>query len=132
MKTTTLLAGVFTFALPLLATIPVHAGSEDFKFELVEKEAKLGDPEIIAFTLTDIRTNEPVEDAIIIATRLDMAPEKMETMTTPVELLPSEEPGIYRFKSSFIMAGGWRFSLAAKVQGELETVQIQSIIEVTE
>ncbi|TJV09129.1 MAG: hypothetical protein E5Y18_24500, partial [Mesorhizobium sp.] len=47
----------------------------------------------------------------------------MEAMSTPVEALPPEEPGIYRFKTNLTMAGGWRFSLAAKVQGETETVE---------
>ena len=41
---------------------------------------------------------EPVRDAVIFSTRLDMAPDSMEMMTAPAELAPSIEPGIYRFK----------------------------------
>jgi hypothetical protein len=54
---------------------------------------------------------------------MDMAPDGMETMTSLVEALPSDESGIYRFKTDLTMAGGWRFSIAAKVQGEPETVE---------
>jgi hypothetical protein len=47
----------------------------------------------------------------------------METMTAPIEQLPSTETGIYRFKANLMMAGGWRLSLGAKVQGETGTVE---------
>ena len=65
----------------------------------------------------------PVADAVIFTTRLDMAPDGMEGMTAPVEALPSKIPGEYRFKVDLAMAGNWRFQIAAKVQGEAETVQ---------
>ena len=35
-------------------------------------------------------------DAVIMAKRLDMAPDSMPTMTTPLEPLPSTEPGRIR------------------------------------
>ena len=69
--------------------------------------------------------------AVIFATRLDMAPDGMEAMTTSVEALPSTEAGIYNFKVDLSMEGGWRLKLAAKVQGELETVQGELILRVT-
>jgi hypothetical protein len=65
---------------------------------------------------------------VIFATRLDMAPEGMATMTAPVEALPSTEPGVYRFRTNLMMAGGWQLSLAAKVQGEVGTLQNQLIL----
>jgi hypothetical protein len=34
---------------------------------------------------------------VIFATRLDMAPDGMEMMGTPVEAIPSGGPGVYRF-----------------------------------
>jgi hypothetical protein len=49
-------------------------------------------------------------------------------MTAPVEALPSTEPGVYRFRTNLMMAGGWQLSLAAKVQGEVGTLQNQLIL----
>ncbi len=63
---------------------------------------------------------------------MDMEPDGMETMTTPVEVLPSDEPGVYRFRTNLVMAGGWRFSIAAKVQGETETVEGKLVLKAVE
>jgi hypothetical protein len=46
----------------------------------------------------------------------------MDEMTSTLAQLPSTEPGLYRFKTKLTMAGGWRLSLGAKVQGETGTV----------
>lgn len=58
-----------------------------------------------------------------------MAPEGMEAMTTRIEPMPSQETGIYRFKTNLSMEGGWRLKLAMKVQGELETVQGELVLQ---
>jgi hypothetical protein len=42
-----------------------------------------------------------------------------------VTSMPSGKPGTYRFVTDLVMAGGWRFSVAAKVQGEPETVSAE-------
>jgi hypothetical protein len=73
--------------------------------------------------LVHLPDGKPVPDAVIFATRLDMAPEGMETMTASVEAMPGAEPGIYPFKVNLTMQGGWQFSLGAKVQGESETLE---------
>jgi hypothetical protein len=99
------------------------AAPDDYEFQLVEKQIQQSVDATIAVRLIDRRTGRPVENAVVFATRMDMAPEGMETMTTPVEAMPSTEPGVYNFKSNLVMAGGWRFSIAAKVQGESETIE---------
>ena len=66
---------------------------------------------------------------VIFTTRMDMAPENMEGMTTPVDVLPSTDPNVYAFKTTFTMAGSWRFRVAAKVQGEDETVQTDIVLK---
>jgi len=38
------------------------------------------------------------------------------------QAVPSDEPGVYSFKTDLSMAGRWLLSIAAKVQGEAETV----------
>ena len=50
----------------------------------------------------------------------------------PVEAIPSDEPGVYRFRTNLIMAGGWRFSIAAKVQGETGTVESRLVLKAVE
>ena len=81
--------------------------------------------------LVDKRSGAAVPDAVIFATRIDMAPDGMPTMTAPIEALPSTEPGVYRFKTNLMMAGGWRLSLAAKLQGETGTLENKLVLRVT-
>ena len=71
---------------------------------------------------------KPVPDAVIFATRLDMAPDGMQEMVTKVTPMPGTEPGLYRFKANLSMAGGWQLSLGAKVQGETGTVENKIVI----
>ena len=43
--------------------------------------------------------------------------------------MPGAEPGTYRFKATFGMAGRWQLSLGAKVQGETGTVENKLVIQ---
>ncbi len=98
------------------------SGAKDYRFDLISTDHRVGSGVILEVLLTDLRTGAPVEGAVIFATRMDMAPDGMESMTSPVTAMPSDLPGTYRFATDLTMAGGWRFSVAAKVQGEPETV----------
>ena len=104
------------------------ADASDYEFQLVQKEMKKGDA-VVAVRLVNKKTGKPVPDAVITAKRLDMAPDAMPTMTTPLEPLPSAEPGVYRFKTNLTMQGGWQLSLAAKVQGETGTVESKLVLK---
>jgi hypothetical protein len=110
---------------------PVRADVKDYEFQLVQSEVKAGDSGIIAVRLTNKKTGKPVPDAVIFAKRIDMAPDGMPTMKAPIELLPSTEPGVYRFKVSLSMAGSWQLSLGAKVQGETGTVESKLVLKAT-
>ncbi len=107
-----------------------QAAASDYSLVLVETIYPFCSGALLDLRLTDMRTDTPVEGAVIFASRLDMEPDGMETMTTPVVAVPTEEPGQYRFSADLTMDGNWRFSVAAKVQGEAETVQAQIVIEV--
>lgn len=96
---------------------------QDYEFQLVKNEIKPGNAAEIAVRLVDKRSGKVVPDAVIFAERVDMAPDGMEMMAAPIEALPSVEPGIYRFKAQISMAGGWRLSLGAKVQGETDSLE---------
>ena len=108
------------------------ADTKDYEFQLVQNETKIGDGAVISVRLVDKRNRKPAADAVIMAKRIDMAPDGMPTMTAPLEQLPSTEPGIYRFKTNLMMQGGWQLSLAAKVQGETGTVENRLILKAIE
>lgn len=105
------------------------AGARDYEFQLVASEVEHGPQAEVAVRLVDKRSGNPVPGAVIFTTRMDMAPDGMEMMTTSVESLPEKEPGTYRFRTNLSMAGGWRFKVAAKVQGEPETVQGEVVLK---
>jgi hypothetical protein len=105
------------------------ADIKNYEFELVEPTVKAGSDQTIAVRLVDKTTGRPVPDAVIFATRLDMAPDAMQEMATKVTPLPVTESGTYRFKASFGMAGRWQLSLGAKVQGETGTVESKLVIQ---
>jgi hypothetical protein len=106
------------------------ADAGQFEFRLVEPTAKVGDGAIVSVRLVDRRSGSSVPGAVIFARRIDMAPDGMATMTAPLEPQPSDEPGVYRFKTDLAMEGRWRLSLAAKVQGEPQTVVGTPVLEV--
>jgi hypothetical protein len=124
------LAALLLTAVLLNHFAPAWAASPDYEFQLVQTEIKTGDAAIIAVRLIDTQSGKTIPDAVIFAKRIDMAPEGMETMTAPIEPLPSTEPGIYRFQTKLMMAGSWRLSLAAKVQGETGTLENKLTLKV--
>ena len=109
--------------------LPLFAGVQDYEFQLVQSEAKKGDA-IVAVRLVNKRTGKAVPDAVIAAKRIDMAPDGMADMAGRIEQLPSNEPGVYRFKANLSMQGSWQLSLAAKVQGENGTVESKLVLKV--
>lgn len=123
-----LLAAVILAALSLNAGV-TFAGGNDYTFEAVKPEMKKGDDVTLAVRLVHKPTGKPVSDAVIVRTRLDMAPDGMANMESPVSLLPSSEPGVYAFKTDLPMAGRYQLSVAAKVQGEPETVVGKVIVK---
>ncbi len=98
------------------------AGANDYVFEPVSVDVKKGDDVIISVRLKHKATGKPVPDAVIVQTRIDMAPDGMAEMASSLAPVPSSEPGVYSFKTELAMAGRWLLSIAAKVQGEPETV----------
>jgi YtkA-like len=98
------------------------AGANDYVFEPVKAEVKKGDDVVVSVRLKHKATGTPVTDAVIVQTRIDMSPDAMGEMASPLTAVPSNEPGVYSFKTDLSMQGRWLLSIAAKVQGELETV----------
>ena len=116
-------------ALSMAAFSAVLADIKDYEFQLVQTDVKQGDGAIVAVRLVDTRSGKMVPDAVIFATRIDMAPDGMPTMTSPIEALPATTPGIYRFRTNLMMEGGWQLSLAAKIQGETGTLESKLVLK---
>ncbi|MGH6865222.1 MAG: FixH family protein [Methyloceanibacter sp.] len=119
------------FVAALVTGTVAQAAADDYSFEPVQVEVKRGDGVTVAVRLIDKATKKPVPDAVIIEKRIDMAPEDMASMDSPLTAVPSEEPGVYAFKTDLTMAGRWRLSLAARVQGEPETVKSEVVFKAT-
>lgn len=122
---TALLAGAMLFSTATAS----FAGAQDYEFQAVQTEIKQGPGSTVSVRLIDRRTGNTVPDAVIFMTRMDMAPDGMETMTTTVAPSTSTEPGVYAFTTNLSMEGGWRFQVAAKVQGEPETVKGEIVLK---
>ena len=81
-----------------------------------------GDDVTVAVRLVHKPSGKPVSDVVFVRTRIDMSPEKMGDMVSTIQPVAAKEPGTYAFKTELPMAGRYLFSIAAKVQGEPETV----------
>jgi len=131
MKTTTAaravaaaLLGLTMLGTPKLALADI----KDYEFQLVEPTVQAGPDKIVTVRLLNKKTGKAVPDAVIFASRLDMAPDGMQEMVTKLTPMPGTEPGTYRFKATFSMAGRWQLSLGAKVQGETGTVENKLVV----
>jgi Golgi nucleoside diphosphatase len=121
MNTKFLLVSAFAVAMSLTSAASL-AAAIDYAFEPVTAELKKGDDVIVAVRLLHKPSGKPVADAVIVRTRVDMAPDGMADMESPVAPVPGSEPGVYAFKTDLPMPGRYQLSVAAKVQGEPETV----------
>jgi hypothetical protein len=108
-----------------------RADIKDYEFQLVDQAIKAGPDKTITVRLVNKTTGKPVPGAVIFATRLDMAPDGMQEMATKIAPMPGGEPGTYKFKATFGMAGRWQLSLGAKVQGETGTVENKLVLKAT-
>src|SRR3954453_10730274 len=105
-----------------------QADIKDYEFKLVEPTVAVGKDKLVTVQLVNKTTGKPGPDAVIFATRLDMAPDGMAEMATRIVQEPGGEPGSYRFKAAFGMEGRWLLSLGAKVQGETGSVESKLVI----
>ncbi len=120
-----------TLAISLVAGAagPARADVNDYEFVLVEEKIKAGDGAVVSVRLMHKPAGSLVVDAVVFAQRIDMEPDGMATMTSPLELLPGSEPGVFRFKTDLTMEGSWRLSLAAKLQGETGTLESRLVLK---
>jgi YtkA-like protein len=128
MSTTRIAARVATFVLSTVASLavsspsPSFAAAKDYRFELIGSPAQSGKATVIKVRLVHVPDGKPVPGAIIIQTKLDMAPQGMASMTAPAKASATAGDGVYQIEAQPQMAGNWALTLSAKVQEERETV----------
>jgi len=130
MRRNSMRAGAIGAALLTAMATTSLADSKDYEFQLIDKEVKQGDA-VIAVKLVHKPSGRAIPEAVIFAKRIDMGPDGMEMMDSPIEAVASTEPGVYRFKTNLSMAGKWALSLGAKVQGETGTVENKLVVTAT-
>ncbi|RXT44812.1 FixH family protein [Bradyrhizobium betae] len=128
MTTTKLARATMAALIGAALTGAAYAEIKNYEFQLIQPTVKAGAERIVTVRLVDKTSGKAIPDAVIFASRLDMAPDGMQEMVTKVTPMPGTEPGTYRFKANFGMAGRWQLSLGAKVQGETGTVENKLVV----
>jgi hypothetical protein len=128
MQRFTLRAAALGVALAIGIAGTAIADVKDYEFRLLTQEVKKGEA-TIGVKLVHKPSGRAIPDAVIFAKRMDMAPDGMAMMDTPLEPIPPTKPGIYQFKTELTMEGNWQLSLGAKVQGESGTVENKLILK---
>jgi hypothetical protein len=117
------LVGVCLMATSALHAAPAHAAASDYRFEIVEVTPAAPGKSNVTLRLTHTPDKKPVTGAVLFQIAVDMGPDGMPTMTAPVKALPASKPGLYTVEIEPGMVGNWSLQVAAKVQGESDTVR---------
>jgi hypothetical protein len=112
----------FVFLFASLAIGSAYAATADYRFEVVSAQPAGKGTTHVAVRLVHAADNKPVPDAVIFESKTDMGPAGMADMPGKVMPMPGKD-GLYNFMTQTGMAGTWALHLAAKVQGETETVR---------
>jgi YtkA-like len=110
-------------ALGIVAAPLVYAAPQDYRFELSGVPTAAAGKSIVQLRLVHVPDKKPVTGAVVFEVKADMGPDGMPTMAAPAKALPETTPGVYRVAVQPDMAGNYAITVAAKVQGETETVR---------
>ena len=120
------------FAAAILAAMLALAGlwtvataqSQDYKFEPVSENILVGKGIRVEVRLVG-PDGKPVsvEQVKLTATRLDMGPDGMAMMDTPLTPVASDIPGVFAFETDITMTGRWALRIEAEVDGVAEPVK---------
>jgi hypothetical protein len=107
-----------------LSATPVFAAASDYQFALVATDAAGPKATDVTVKLSHMPDGDAVIDAVIFETKADMAPSGMAGMSGQTSKVQTgTTPGTYIIRTETLMGGTWAMALAAKVQGEAETVR---------
>jgi YtkA-like len=115
--------GICLVATTALHPFPAQAAASDYRFEVAAVNPAGTGKSDVTLRLIHIADKKPVTDAVLFEIRADMGPDGMPTMTAPAKALPATQPGLYVVEIEAGMGGAWAVQVAAKVQGEQETVR---------
>lgn len=115
--------GACLIATAALHAAPVRAAASDYRFEIVAVKPAGAGKSNVTLRLVHTPDQKPVTDAVLFQATADMGPDGMPTMTAPANARPGAQPGLYVIEVEPGMAGNWALQVAAKVQGERETVR---------
>jgi hypothetical protein len=121
--TTRALAGACLIATVAFRAGPVRAAAADYRFEVAQVQPAGAGKSNVTLRLLHTPDKKPVRDAVIFQVSADMGPDGMPTMKAPAKAMPASQPGLYTIEVEPGMAGNWALQVAAKVQGEAETVR---------
>lgn len=127
----------YTLGLLAAAVISVSAAAhaaDPYRLEVMDQPVAAGAHSEFDVKLTKASTGEPVENAKITRSQLEMTmmhpphkgtpPGGMATkMSGEVKLLGTPAPGVYRLMGDVSMPGTWKLDLAATVPGEAKPVE---------
>ena len=82
-------------------SITAFAGANDYVFEPVRTQVKKADDVIVSVRLKHKPTGKIVTDAVIVQTRIDMAPEGMAEMASPLTACPALSPACTLSRQTF-------------------------------
>ncbi len=110
-------AGAFFYS----AEISRLLAGETYRFEAVAEQvaAERGQEFSIRLIGPD---GAPAENADVTIVRLDMSPDGMAAMASPVTEDPPDTPGTFSYRADFTMAGRWALHVEAQVPGQTEPV----------
>jgi hypothetical protein len=116
------LLGACLIATAALHVVPVRAAASDYRFEVVEIKPAGAGKSNVTLRLIHTPDKKTVTDAVLFQVAADMGPDGMPTMTAPAKALPAKG-SLYTVEIEPGMAGNWALQIAAKVQGEPDTVR---------
>jgi hypothetical protein len=123
MNRTRILASAAVFVSGLAAfLLPAHAAATDYRFELVGAPQIADQQDVVEIRLVHVTDGKPASDAVIFESTAAMEASGMPAMPAPVTALSTKD-GVYSFAVNPVMAGTYALHLAAKVQGETETIR---------
>ena len=99
-----------------------------YVFVTANTEVETGHDVVVEVRLWNTAADAYVNDAMITAVSLTMAPDGMNDITSDVTPQPSTEVGAFRFSATFRAAGRWELALAARIPGERNTVMGSVVI----
>jgi len=117
------IGAIFPIVLLIGAAGPAAAAPNDYRFELVQAQPAAPGKTNVTVRLVHVPDSKPVAGAVLFEIKSDMGPAGMAEMLGKVSALPADKAGLYSFRIETGMAGKWALNLAAKVQGEVDTVR---------